>query len=91
MSFSNLECFGVITGFIGVQHTTASVGMIFAMTAPVMFALAFLTITMTNDPSGVGPFFLVLLMGIFMKCLTNWFFPCNPFREKVICIVAKQS
>lgn len=82
---SYAACFGVLIGFICVQYTAQSVCIVFALTASMMFALTIYAITTKSDFSGIGPFLLVVVMGMFMLIIIS-IFVNTPFINKAIAV-----
>lgn len=78
-------CFGVVLGYICAQYTAASVGLVFLLTASIMFALTVYAITTKSDFSGCGPFVLVLIMGMLIFMIVS-IFVHSEFLYKAIAV-----
>jgi len=81
--FTYAVCFGVLLGFVCVQYTASSVGLVFALTAAVMIALTVFAVFTKHDFTGFGMYICAMFTGLFLLSILGFFIPGDFFHTAI--------
>jgi FtsH-binding integral membrane protein len=82
--FSFAGIFGFWLGLVCAQYTAASVILVFAISFVLVVALSAYAVCTKADFTGMGPYVLMLLLGLLMALLVGLFFRSDSLGHKLI-------